>query len=531
MKSLFAYIRVSTQKQGTQGSSLQEQRAAIEAYVKRNSLSIAAWFEESETAAKRGRPKFTRMMGALLRGEAQGVVIHKIDRSARNLRDWADLGDLLDRGVDVHFAHESLDMHSRGGRLAADIQAVVAADFIRNLRDEVKKGLYGRLKQGLYPLRAPLGYRDMGGGKAKEIDPVQGPLVRQAFELYGTGNYSYETLQTEIHKRGLRANSGKAISFATLTRVLNNPFYYGVICLVSSGQSFDGIHKPLIRKALFDRVQQVLRSNRLAGAAWTHEFLFRRLMRCANCDRALIGERQKKRYTYYRCHDPKCGRVCLSEKTVDLEVRRLLNRLRFDPEELRDMRDMLAVLRGYSADDGLKREAGLTLKLSQCSQRLVRLTDALLDGILDSESFEERKLQILNERRSIQDQIATLSSKPLTVDRVARYLELANTAYLQYETGFPEEKRQIVSEITSNFIGSGKYPTITLKIPFQLMLDYHNSDDGAPYRDDGRTLARQLFDTLVSIAANENGPLERPLSPPSPDVEKSVGTHGLDAAA
>ena len=114
---------------------------------------------------------------------ALGVIIHKIDRSARNLRDWAKLGDLIDRGLNVQFVHDNVDLQSRGGRLSADIQAVVAADFIRNLRDEVKKGFYGRLKQGFYPLPAPVGYLDRGGGKKKEPDPVMAPLIRQAYEL------------------------------------------------------------------------------------------------------------------------------------------------------------------------------------------------------------------------------------------------------------------------------------------------------------------------------------------------------------
>ena len=85
-------------------------------------------------------------------------IIHKIDRSARNLKDWSDLGEMIDSGIQVHFVNESLDLHSRGGRLSADIQAVVAADYIRNLREETRKGFYGRIKQGVYPLPAPLGY-------------------------------------------------------------------------------------------------------------------------------------------------------------------------------------------------------------------------------------------------------------------------------------------------------------------------------------------------------------------------------------
>ena len=49
-----------------------------------------------------------------------GVIIHKIDRSAGNLRDRADLGELIDAGIEVHFANESPDLNSRGGRLSAD---------------------------------------------------------------------------------------------------------------------------------------------------------------------------------------------------------------------------------------------------------------------------------------------------------------------------------------------------------------------------------------------------------------------------
>lgn len=99
---------------------------------------------------------------------SDGIIIHKIDRSARNLKDWALLGDLIDAGHEVHFAHESLDMDTRGGRLAADIQAVIASDYIRNLREEACKGLYGRLKQGIFPFYAPIGYLNCGRGQIKK---------------------------------------------------------------------------------------------------------------------------------------------------------------------------------------------------------------------------------------------------------------------------------------------------------------------------------------------------------------------------
>ena len=192
-KLFFAYTRVSTQRQGVEGVSLEAQRRAIQDYAQRQNLAITQWFEERQTAAKRGRPIFVQMLSLLRKGKANGLIVHKIDRSARNLKDWADLGELVDTGVDIHFANENYDLRSRGGRLSADIQAVVAADFIRNLREETKKGILARLQQGRYPRWAPVGYLNCGKG-IKKPDPIRGPLVRQAFELYATGNYSLEGL-------------------------------------------------------------------------------------------------------------------------------------------------------------------------------------------------------------------------------------------------------------------------------------------------------------------------------------------------
>src|SRR6185503_14604682 len=193
MQGYIGYTRVSTTKQG-EGVSLEVQKEAISRYAERNQFQMGLWLEEMETAAKRGRPIFNQAMKLLRQGKHKGIILHKLDRGARNLKDWAEIGELSDQGVEVHFVNESLDLHSRGGRLSADIQAVVASDYIRNLREETRKGFYGRLKQGLYPMPAPIGYLDQGKGKGKVPDPVTAPLVRKAFELYASGRYNFTSL-------------------------------------------------------------------------------------------------------------------------------------------------------------------------------------------------------------------------------------------------------------------------------------------------------------------------------------------------
>lgn len=321
MPGFFAYIRVSTPKQGEHGVSLQEQKDAILRHAERHGLSIARWFEERETAAKRGRPIFSEMVRLLRAGKASGVLIHKIDRSARNLKDWAEIGELIDAGVSVQFVNEALDLASTGGRLAADVQAVVAAHYIRNLREECIKGFLGRLKQGLFPLRAPIGYLDCGGGQPKTIDPKKGPLVRRLFERYATGTVGLHALAEEADRIGLRGHGGSRLSFTSVAKMLRNPFYVGILAIKKRGETFPGVHEPLVPVGLFNRVGEIMDGKRVRGIR-RHAYRFRRLFRCKNCDRSLLASRHKS-HVYYRCATPSCPTTCQREERLDRAFRDL----------------------------------------------------------------------------------------------------------------------------------------------------------------------------------------------------------------
>lgn len=492
MKSYFAYIRVSTVKQGEHGSSLQEQRSAIEAYAVRHALAISEWFEETETAAKQGRKKFERLTALLRKGKAAGVIIHKIDRSARNLKDWARLGELIDAGVEVLFAHEGLDMQTRGGRLAADIQAVVAADFIRNLRDEVRKGFYGRLKQGYYPLPAPRGYLNRGKAQVKEIDPVMGPLVCQAFELYGTGNYSLELLRLEMATQGLCGAKGIPLSFSAMALVLHNSFYIGLICIQRTGETFEGKHTPLISKRLFDRVQAIL-SGRTYARIEKHEYLFRRLIRCERCQRSLTGERQKG-HVYYRCHDRGCRGVSMSETRTDAFVAEELSHLWFEGRDLVDMRDLLREHMAKEQAQLHDRVGVMHRDIGLIDLRIARLTDLLIDQSIDKATYNERKVELLGRKRALQDKLERDDDSTFW-EIVAKRFELGLSAYTGYLTGNEAEKRESVKTVSSNLIACGKEPVFPMVFPFDEIIKWSKSTNGAP--DRGAVRTRELIKRLA----------------------------------
>ena len=226
MTKVFGYVRVSTAKQG-EGVSLSEQRDSIDAYAAQNGLQIVEWFEEKETAAKRGRPVFSEMLKRLRKGDARGLVIHKIDRSARNLRDWADLDELMDEGIEIHFAHESLDLNSNGGRLSADLQAVIAANYIRNLSDETKKGHRGRLKQGnLAVSRADRLPEHRPRQGRRTVDPVQRSAGTQGLRtVHNRQLLAFPKLwPTRCTKRGLTYHAvASASTRGRCGEILRNP--------------------------------------------------------------------------------------------------------------------------------------------------------------------------------------------------------------------------------------------------------------------------------------------------------------------
>ena len=461
MKQCYAYVRVSTVRQGEKGTSLSEQRDAIMAFAARHEIRILEWFEERETAAKQGRGEFSRMMRQLRRRRDHGVIFHKIDRGARNLKDWSNIQDLIEIGVSVYFAHESVDMTTRGGRLTADLLAVIASDYIRNLRDEVRKGMRGRVKQGLFPLQAPIGYLDQGGGVVKIPDPVKGPLVRQAFELYASGKYTLESLARELAARGLRNKRGKIVDGKRLDKVLRQPFYMGIIHM--AGGVYAGIHQPLVSKRLFDRVQDAL-SGKAQARVMRHEFTYRRMIRCSGCGYRLTGELQKGN-VYYRCHTRGCATTGIREQKIERAISDALSRITLTEAEAAEFAVLAGENRKHATEVAEAAKLALSLQVQQAETRLSRLTDALLDGAIDQPLFQTKKAELLLVQAELREQTLRLEEKD--AGKLEKFFELITNLETGYILSNPLKKREILKSVTSNLSLCGKELEITLFSPFR----------------------------------------------------------------
>lgn len=502
MKQCFGYVRVSTQKQG-EGVSLEAQRDAIQRFAGGNGITITRWFEEQQTAAKSGRPVFDAMLKELRAGKAAGVVMHKIDRSARNFFDWAKIGDLADRGIDVHFATESLDFRSRGGRLTANIQMAVAEDYVRNLRSEIKKGQRGLLERGYYPFSAPIGYSNNGKGKSKTPDPERAGLVRELFDLYATGAYSIRTLRTEMASRGLTNRSGRPPSKALIEGMLGNPFYTGVIKISATGKFYQGNHEPLISTTLFNRVQNV-KAGKAGKKVTKHNHLYRGLFTCAHCGYSMIPECQR-RHVYYRCQTRDCPTRTVREDRIEQAVTDALRGLRLRDEAVDRLVEAVAAWVDEH-DGGTGNHLSLHTQMHAIDERMEKLTDAAIEKIIDAETFHTRRGALLIKKQQLENQAKELEQMQAAAEDVRRFLERVKSLVYQYEMAIRSEKRELVECTTSNRRVLGKSLTFEPSdwlVPVQAIAAVSNGAHPQPNSRRGPEYTAQQIEALVVAAYSE----------------------------
>ncbi|MDJ0977249.1 MAG: recombinase family protein [Erythrobacter sp.] len=490
MTTCYGYVRVSTLRQG-EGVSLDAQKDVIEQYADRRDLQIIGWYEETVTASKTGRPEFNKMVKNLKRGRARGFIVHKIDRSARNYTDWGEVHKLADAGIEIHVATENLDFGTRGGRLSADIQAVFAADYSRNLSDEVRKGQQKQIDMGLYPFPAPLGYLSQGKAELKIPDPAQAPFIKQAFNLYASGEYSLRSLQKEMQRRGFRSRKGRVVSRSSLEKILENPFYCGTVRLRTTGVTYQGKHKKLISASLFEKVQQI-KSGKVGKKVTKHNHTFRGLFHCAHCGGLLTGELQKNR-VYYRCHQIGCPAKSVREDRLDMLILDMLEAYKLTPEKADWLVDEIKRQSGSRPQDEEVR--ALTFRIDQISARLERLTNAFLDELIDRETFQSQRDKLTHEREALRENLDDLSQNRISDAMIDKFFERVKNVVLNYRFGKPGLKREITIWATSNRTMDDQNPSIEP----QNWLREANLAAGGLTCGDARANFRTLLDEIARL--------------------------------
>jgi hypothetical protein len=162
--------------------------------------------------------------------------------------------------------------------------------------------------------------------------------------------------------------------------------------------------------------------------------------------------------------------------------------LRVVPEDEQKLLQWAEAFDNGSESEKANQRHGLELSLERSKERLLRLTDAFLDGAIDRAVFDNRKNALLVEQAGLEERLHNFDEPGLSfVKKMSQYLELARTLFFLYGLAIPEKKRVLVKSFTSNRYVLGKELEITCLPRYKPLAERPKTRNGVPYRVTPRT--------------------------------------------
>jgi len=380
------------------------------------------------------------------------------------------------------------------------IKVAMAKKYIDNLSEETKKGHLEKAEQGTYPSVAPYGYsnEEENNRRVIKIDPAAAHFVRRAFDLYATGNYSLKTLRKTLLEEGMIYRSGKCFYVSMLERMLKNEFYTGVFYW--KGKKYENAsHEPIVSKELFKQVKDVL-VKPTKSKSKKDLFPYTNLIKCGNCGCYLTAEIQKGKYIYYHCSGSKgnCKQKYIKHEMVEGEFERLLDSICITEEQ------QGLILRGLRESFQDKIEFhNETIKQIEKQIKVLqnRIDQAYLDKI-DKKISEEYWMQynakwLAEKEELITKLLTTQKADASFLENVNLILELARKASGLFKSRNAEQKRKLITLITSNCTYKAGKLDLELVKPFDMIMKTSKTEEWLPLQDYLRTF---VFEVIMPLS-------------------------------
>ena len=470
------YARKSTEDEDHQILSIESQLAELREFAAKEKLEIVASLCEAKTAKEPGRMKFAEMLSLIEKRKADGILSWHPDRLARNSIDGGKIIHMVDRGLIKSLKFPTFWFEpTPQGLFMLQIAFGQSKYYVDNLRENVTRGMRQKIRNGVWPLWAPLGYLNNPITRGIDVDKKKSHLVKKMFKLYATGNYTLKAMSEWCKKVGLKSNLGNNISPGQVQTTLQNIFYIGL--MKYKGEVFEGKHKPIISKKLFDKVQEVLKQ-RGKPQKIKHNFAFLGLMKCP-CSAAITAEikikKSGKEYIYYRCTKKKgpCPeKHFLREEALVEQIKNHLQKVSLSSQ------DTEKVLAELEKDELRAKEQtkiivqNLKKELGEIEIKLEKLLDVYLNEVISTEEYTSRKQKILTQKLELQEKIKDFEQKGLSWLEPARefVLKLNYAEKLRNSDNHPEMKT-FLKNIGSNHILRNQKLIFSFDFPFNFVAE------------------------------------------------------------
>ncbi len=334
------------------------------------------------------------------------------------------------------------------------------------------------LRDGRSPSACPIGYIDTGRG-VKVPNPNHAPLIKRAFELYSTGNHDIASITEKMNKLGLRTKQDRPIRIHTMYKILKKKFYYGIITY--RGQDWNGTHKEIITKELYDKVQEVMNKKGYKKVR-TSAYVFQKFIPCPSCNKPLRSILAKKKYKYYGCKDKQCSfRSTVSETEVEYIFLSELKKIQFTDSECEIFLKAVTKLRSdilSTKEDQIKH---LDLEEAKIQKKSELLLNKSLEGQITDDEFRMFKSELVNSRSEIQHRRNALNkADEETLNKIVEIGKLLKQPYIAYLKASDENRRQLVRSMLENIQWKNENLIIHWKKQFEIVSMRRESSIGSP---------------------------------------------------
>lgn len=446
-----AYARYSSDNQ--RAESITAQLRAIHTYAAQKNIHIIKeYIDEAETATNDDRSNFQRMIDELNQIRPRLILVHKVDRFARNRDDAGHYRWLFKKmgGSRVIAVAQDFGDTPEAALMEGNLESY-AEYFSRNLSGEVKKGLYENVVQGMHcGGLAPLGY-DVGPDKKYIINEYEAQAVRMIFDMKLKG-HSYKEISQALNAEGYltkasKKKPGKPFGKNSLHDILRNEKYIGTYVYRKTSPAssrvaadplatmkLDGAIPRIIDDEVFYQVQSMMDSSKQQPRARTEiVYMLSGVARCEECGQALTGSSHKnkgKTYDYYRCNNASrtAGQACSNlkrfnkealETEVIAQARKFIDYLKSNTEQLIDQ----------IYDDTLSRVESETSQRQDIEAELRKIQLELNNLIASIAAGVEAKIlapkinDLGNKKESLERQLKAINKKVISRDMVQDYVQ------------------------------------------------------------------------------------------------------------
>jgi site-specific DNA recombinase len=221
----YGYSRVSTTKQGDAGGSIEAQATMVQAMAVVKGVVLAEVITDVESAKNTDRTGLQRLLALCAAGRVQTVIISKLDRLTRSVRDLADLLELFDKhGVTLVSVSESLDTGSAAGKLVLNIMTAVSQWEREAIGERTATVLqHKRANLRVYSRLVPYGYQRVGDQLV--ADAGEQVVISRIQTQRHVSKLTLQAICDGLNRDGLRTKQGKSWVPARIADVLNNPLH------------------------------------------------------------------------------------------------------------------------------------------------------------------------------------------------------------------------------------------------------------------------------------------------------------------